>query len=152
MLAGNVLLVLGNQGTGKTWVLHTRRAQCLDEQHPHYPLIIPASDVRVEGWLKTIELALGIDGGWDEDSLYGALEASAMLSDILPDKDSPDAGVTVNAKCVVMVDGLDENPSIDWRRFIGEAIGISSRYPRIRFVFTSRPEGVDWKSYEQTLH
>ena len=148
ILADNVLLVLGNQGTGKTWGLAHKASQYSDEQHLHYPLLIPASDVSEEGWLKTIELALGIDGGWDEDSLYRALEASVMLRDVFPGKGSPDDDVTVNAKCVVMVDGLDENPCIDWVRFIGEAIGISSRYERIRFVFTSRPEALDWKAFD----
>ena len=127
-------IVVGDQGTGKTcgFASKARAFQC---GVSHVPILILASDIPENAtWFGIIKQELGLSGTWDEPSLWQALSTYVSLRDIKTDS------MLVRSKVAIMVDGLDEKQSsYFWEEKIHEGDAITNRYPRIRFIYSSRP-------------
>ena len=127
-------IVVGDQGTGKTcgFASKARAFQC---GVSHVSILILASDIPENAtWFEIIKQVLGINGTWDEPSLWQALSTYVSLRDIKTDS------MLIRSKVAIMVDGLDEkHSSYFWEEKIHEADAITDQYPRIRFLYSSRP-------------
>ena len=130
-------LVVGEQGTGKTCGLASEAAGYLNERK-HLPILLRAGDIgEQDGWRQIITNALGLTG-WTEAQLWQALSASAAMYDTCEDD------IAVRAKVAIFVDGLDERqPATRWTSLIRQGNAITKEYPRIRFVYSTRPHGVE---------
>lgn len=138
----NRLIILGNQGTGKTAGIVAEASKMLEE-NSHLPILVHAKDFS-EGdtWLDILVSTIGLSNTWDERSLLSALQTSAMLHN------KTEGDFRIEAKCVICVDGLDEANSWQyWKNKIDEVVAYKQDYPRIKFVFLSRPYVFD-KIYE----
>lgn len=127
-------IVVGDQGTGKTCGF-AGKARALQCGVSHVPILILASDIPENAtWFEIIKQVLGLSGTWDEPSLWQALSTYVSLRDIKIDS------MFIRSKVVIMVDGLDEkHSSYFWEEKIHEADAITDQYPRIRFLYSSRP-------------
>lgn len=127
-------IVVGDQGTGKTCGF-TSKARAFQCGVSHVPILILASDIPENAtWFEIIKQALGLSGTWDEPSLWQALSAYVSLRDVKTDS------MFIRSKVAIMVDGLDEkHSSYFWEEKIHEADAITDQYPRIRFLYSSRP-------------
>lgn len=127
-------IVVGEQGTGKTCGLASK-AQDYLYGTTHVPILILGSDVPSDvTWFEMLKQTLGLSGVWDEPSLWQALSTYASLRDIKTDL------MCMRSKVVIMIDGLDERHTSNfWEDKIREGDAITSLYPRIRFVYSSRP-------------
>ena len=140
----NYLIILGNQGTGKTAGIVAEGVHLLEEKI-HLPILINAKDFS-EGdtWTKIICNSIGLSNEWNERELLAALQMSALL------KHDVDSDFGINAQCVICVDGIDEAKSWDfWKSKIDEVRAYKEDFPRIKFVFLSRPYVFheEYKSY-----
>lgn len=133
-------IIMGNQGTGKTCGL-ARKAQEYLDAHQHVPILILATEIQdTDSWAQVVKRALGLGDDWDEAALWQALSAYAATYDVTNED------LYIRAKAAIMVDGLDENPpASNWEKRLREGDAISAKFPRIRFAYTSRPWGVDFK-------
>lgn len=131
-------LVIGDPGTGKTCGF-ANKASDYQEVGVHVPILISAVDIEDrDSWRDVIVRSLQLDEGWDEVSLWQALSSFAATRDVRTD------GISIRAKVAVFIDGLDEKPPASrWTDRIREADAISERYPRIKFSYSSRPNGID---------
>lgn len=132
--ADNRLVIIGNQGTGKTAGI-VAAASKMFEANIHLPILVHAKDF-AEGatWLDILINTIGLSNTWDERSLLSALQTSAMLHN------KTDCDFSIESKCVIFVDGLDEAKSWQyWRGKINEVVAYKEDYPRLKFVFLSRP-------------
>lgn len=127
-------IVVGDQGTGKTCGL-AGKARAFQCGVSHVPILILASDIPENAtWFGIIKQVLGLSGTWDEPSLWQALSTYVSLRDIKTDS------MLIRSKIVIMIDGLDEkHSSYFWEEKIHEGDAITDRYPRIRFIYSSRP-------------
>lgn len=131
-------LVIGDPGTGKTCGFASKARGYL-EDGIHVPILIAAVDIEdCNNWRDVIVKSLQLDGGWDDVSLWRALSSFAATRDLRSD------GISIRAKVAVLVDGLDEKPPVSrWTDRMHEAEAISEQFPRIKFAYSSRPNGVD---------
>lgn len=130
----NRLIILGNQGTGKTAGIVAEASSQLD-QRCHLPILVRAKDFSDgDTWLDILEKTIGLPDVWEERSLLCALQSAALYrSDIEGD-------ISIEPKCVIFVDGIDEAKSWQfWKEKINEVTAYKDDFPRIRFVFISRP-------------
>lgn len=138
----NRLIFIGNQGTGKTAGIVAATSKMFEE-NSHLPILVHAKDYS-EGdtWLDVLTKTIGLSNTWDEKSLFSALQTSAMLHNIA------EGDFSIESKCVICVDGLDEANSWQyWKDKIDEVVAYKEDFPRIKFVFLSRPYVFD-KVYE----
>ena len=71
---------------------------------------------------------------WNEIELFGALQNAAFI------RKPRDGEFFIEPQCVVIVDGIDEASSWEyWKGKIEETTAFKKRFPRIKFVFLSRP-------------
>ena len=127
-------IVVGDQGTGKTCGFASK-ARAFQHGCTHVPILILASDIPENAtWFEILKQTLGLSGIWDEPSLWQALSIYVSLRDIKTDS------MLIRSKVAIMVDGLDEkHSSYFWEEKIHEADAITDQYPRIRFLYSSRP-------------
>lgn len=138
----NRLIILGNQGTGKTAAI-VAEASKMFEENCHLPILVHAKDFSEgETWLNILINTIGLSSTWDEGTLFTALQTSALLHN------ETESDFSIESKCVICVDGLDEAKSRKyWKDKIDEVVAYKEDYPRIKFVFLSRPYVFD-KVYE----
>jgi hypothetical protein len=138
-------LFLGNSGTGKTHAFsNTVDVRLRDDKAP--AIIIRAKGSLCDNWTSLLKKAIDIDG-WNTNEILSALETLAVRTDH-NDSKLLEAGEEVKkelAKVVICVDGLEEDIDhwSEWYERIREGVELSSRYPRIRFVYTARPYFLD---------
>lgn len=126
----NKIIFLGNQGTGKTAGIIAEAADFI-QTGVHLPVIIHAKEYK-EGdtWASMIIKTLGLNSEWNEWELLGALQNAAFIR----------SHISIESQCVIIVDGIDESTSWKfWKEKIGETITFKNLFPRIKFVFLSRP-------------
>lgn len=132
----NRLILLGNPGSGKTTGIVSETGSFF-ENREHLPILVHAKDFSDgETWGTIIEKTLGLSSDWDEKELFFSLQSSAQLGrgDAHPEQ------FDVVSKCVICVDGIDEAESWDfWKNRIEETEAYRELYPRVKFVFLSRP-------------
>lgn len=106
------------------------------QSNSHLPVIIHAKDYSEgETWASIITKTLGINTEWNEIDLLCALQNAAFLR-----KHMNEDGLFVTPNCVICVDGIDEASSWKfWRDRIEETVAFSAMFPRIKFIFLSRP-------------
>lgn len=131
----NKLIFTGVQGTGKTAGIVAEVSLML-QSNSHLPVIIHAKDFSVgETWASIITKTLGLNTEWNEIDLLCALQNATFLR-----KHMNEDGLFVTPNCVICIDGIDEAPSWKfWRDRIDETAAFSAMFPRIKFVFLSRP-------------
>ena len=132
----NCLILLGNPGTGKTTGI-VSEIDAFFKKKEHLSILVHAKDFSVgETWVTIIEKTLGLSSEWDEKELFFALQSSAYIGRGEVASDQFD----VVPKCVICIDGIDESDSWDfWKERIEETKVYKDLYPRIKFVFLSRP-------------
>lgn len=131
----NKLIFTGVQGTGKTAGI-VAEASLMLQSNSHLPVIIHAKDYSEgENWASIITRTLGLNTEWNEIDLLCALQNAAFLR-----KHMNEDELFVTPNCVICVDGIDEATSWKfWRDRIEETVAFSVMFPRIKFVFLSRP-------------
>ena len=131
----NRLILLGNPGSGKTTGIVSETGAFLVNK-THLPVLVHAKEfAEGETWGTIIEKTLGLSASWDEKELLFSLECAAQLERI-----SSPGQYDMVSNCVICVDGIDESESWDfWKRRIEEVAAYKDLYPRIKFVFLSRP-------------
>lgn len=130
----NYLIILGNQGTGKTAGIVAEAVRFFEEKS-HLPILVHAKDF-YEGdtWTDIICKSVGLSNEWSERELLAALQMSAILTN------NVDSNFGINAQCVICVDGIDESKSWNfWKSKIDEVRAYKEDFPRIKFIFLSRP-------------
>lgn len=139
-------IIVGEQGTGKTCGLATKAVEFKSNKE-HLPILIKAADVDDnDGWRDIIIKRLGLGGDWGETELWQALSSSAAIKDMRNER------LRVCSKAAILIDGLDERSSVKrWQTLIREADAIAQSYPRIRFAFSSRPNGIDFDAGSKEL-
>ena len=131
----NKIMFLGIQGTGKTAGIVAESSIFLSSKI-HLPIIIHAKEFS-EGdtWTSMIINSLGLADTWNEIELLGALQNAAFLRAYNANQE-----FHVEAKCVIIVDGIDESISWKfWKDKINETEAFQKNFPRIKFAFLSRP-------------
>lgn len=138
-------IIEGDQGTGKTCGLASM-AREYQRNRRHLPILVLASSVKDgNDWWSIIAKAVGVGSDWNEASLWQALSSAAALDDVT------DGNLNVRSKVAILVDGLDERPpSSFWEGLIRKGDAISRKYPRVRFAYTSRPSGIEFKDHDLT--
>lgn len=87
-----------------------------------------------DSWASMIIKTLGLNAEWNEIELFGALQNAAFI------RKPRDGEFFIEPQCVVIVDGIDEASSWEyWKGKIEETTAFKKRFPRIKFVFLSRP-------------
>lgn len=131
----NKILFLGLPGTGKTAGMIAEASKFL-ENKLHLPVIINAKNCSEDAtWSSMITNSLGLEPNWNEFELLEALQNAACLKNCYFGEE-----YQVESNCVIMVDGIDEAKSWDfWRVKIQETEVYKKKFPRLKFVFFSRP-------------
>lgn len=131
----NKMVILGDPGSGKTTGIVTEIANCFTKK-THLPILVHARDYSGnDTWSSIIEKTLGITANWEEQELFLALQSAALIS---AKRESDE--YNIDPCCVICVDGIDESSHWEfWKRKIEEVAAYREKYPRIRFVFLSRP-------------
>lgn len=132
----NRLILLGNPGSGKTTGIVSETGSFLENKE-HLPILVHAKDFSSgETWASIIEKTLGLSSNWDEKELLFSIQSSAQLGR----GDADPKQFDVVSKCIICVDGIDESESWDfWKNRIEETEAYKELYPRVKFVFLSRP-------------
>lgn len=132
----NRLILLGNPGSGKTTGIVSETGSFLENKE-HLPILVHAKDFSSgETWASIIEKTLGLSSNWDEKELLFSIQSSAQLDR----GDADPKQFDVVSKCIICVDGIDESESWDfWKNRIEETEAYKELYPRVKFVFLSRP-------------
>lgn len=132
----NRLILLGNPGCGKTTSIVSEVAEFL-EKKTHLPILVHAKDFsNGETWTSIIGKTLGLSLDWDENELLFSLQSSAQIRQ----SNDRDKLYDIVPKCVICVDGIDEADSWDfWKNRIEEVDAFRELYPRVKFIFLSRP-------------
>ena len=130
----NKIIFLGMQGTGKTAGIIAEAASYL-QNGVHLPVIVHAKEYKDgDSWTSMIIKTLGLNAEWNEIELFGALQNAAFI------RKPRDGEFFIEPQCVVVVDGIDEASSWKyWKEKIEETTAFKKRFPRIKFVFLSRP-------------
>lgn len=130
----NKIIFLGMQGTGKTAGIIAEAASYL-QNGVHLPVIVHAKEYKEgDSWASMIIKTLGLNAEWNEIELFGALQNAAFI------RKPRDGEFFIEPQCVVIVDGIDEASSWEyWKGKIEETTAFKKRFPRIKFVFLSRP-------------
>lgn len=131
----NKIIFLGMQGTGKTAGMVAEAANFLSNRI-HLPVIIHAKDFSDgDTWASMIISTLGLQATWNEIELFEALQNAAFLRSYDDRRE-----FLIEPKCVIMVDGIDESTLWKfWKDKINETDAFLDTFPRIKFVFLSRP-------------
>lgn len=132
-------IVIGDQGTGKTCGFAKKAVEYLDAGM-HLPILIKASRIGPgDTWFEIVAKTLGLNDGWDEATLWQTLTAAVSLNDLIGE------ALSIKAKVVILVDGLDEKISaFSWESMIRCADAITEKYPRIQFAYSARPSGIEF--------
>ena len=130
----NKIIFLGMQGTGKTAGIIAEAAGYL-QNGVHLPVIIHAKEYKDgDTWASMIIKTLGLNAEWNEIELLSALQNAAFI------RKPRDGKFFIEPQCVVVVDGIDEATSWKfWKEKIEETAAFTKWFPRIKFVFLSRP-------------
>ena len=130
----NKIIFLGMQGTGKTAGIIAEAASYL-QNGVHLPVVVHAKEYKEgDSWASMIIKTLGLNAEWNEIELFGALQNAAFI------RKPRDGEFFIEPQCVVIVDGIDEASSWKyWKGKIEETTAFKKRFPRIKFVFLSRP-------------
>lgn len=135
----NVMLILGNPGTGKTHGLAFEVDRYLDDESP--AILIRAFGNNSKNWNTVLLDELELNG-WNNNEIFSALETLALRNDVkkatrLKLGEEPNFE---NTKVLICIDGLDEdvNNFNRWYDRISETMEICKKYPRIKFVFSAR--------------
>lgn len=130
----NKIIFMGMQGTGKTAGIIAEASNFI-QNGVHLPLIIHAKEYK-EGdtWGSMIIKTLGLNSQWNEIELLGALQNAAFVKSQYKEE------FFIEPQCVIIVDGIDEAISWKyWKDKIEEVSAFEKTFPRIKFVFLSRP-------------
>lgn len=130
----NKIIFLGVQGTGKTAGIVAEATKFMHNKL-HLPIIIHAKEFSSDDtWTSIITRTLGLETTWNEIELFQALQNASFLRGYNNHK------IGVESKCVIIVDGIDESTSWKfWIDKINETKAYQKLFPRIKFVFLSRP-------------
>ena len=130
----NKIIFLGVQGTGKTAGIVAEATMFMNNK-THLPIIIHAKEFsNVDTWTSIITRTLGLETTWNEIELFQALQNASFL------RGYNNHEFRVESKCVIIVDGIDESASWKfWIDKISETKAYQKFFPRIKFVFLSRP-------------
>lgn len=128
-------LVLGKPGTGKTLGLAYAVEECLNKSIP--AILIKAKGANSKDWTQLLSQELELSN-WNKNEIFNALETLAIGKDC--QLATNNITNTENTKVLICIDGLEEDVLNDenWYNRINEAIKITSKYRRIRFVFSAR--------------
>lgn len=129
----NKRIIMGDPGCGKTTAIVSEISGFL-EKSSHLPILIQAKEIDDnETWSNIVAKNLGLSQDVGEKDLFCALDNSAFLR-------NHDDEYGINCKCVICVDGIDESSNWNyWIDKIDEVKVLEDLYPRIKFVFLSRP-------------
>ena len=132
------LCFVGAPWTGKTQGVASVTEELINEDF-HLPLLIQAKNFESpKNWREILVSSLRLGEDWSENELWSALEALAHQQRLLVQ--SRGSKGSVNPKILIIVDGVDEAANTtSWECRINEVSVITSRYPSIRFCFTTRP-------------
>lgn len=135
------LMILGNQGTGKTHGI-VNEVEIQLENNFNIPILIQAKSASYqEEWRDILIRVLGLSQNWNEDELWSALEALSYRNEVnFPLHGMEDKNIRIVPKVIICVDGIDEIVPYDrWHERIRQVNTIVTRHKRIRFCFTGRP-------------
>lgn len=128
-------LVLGKPGTGKTLGLAYTVEECVNKSAP--AILIQAKGANSKDWTQLLSQELELNN-WNKNEIFNALETLAIGKDCQLASDN----VTnfENTNVLICIDGLEEDILNDgnWYDRINETVEITSKYKRIRFVFSAR--------------
>lgn len=132
------LLVLGERGTGKTHGVADYIKE-LQTDSLNLGILIQASSISKEfTWKDILTRALGLSNTWSEDEIFSALESLSYRKEVNSFNELEE--YRIESKVLICFDGIDEcEPYNIWLERINQCSLISSKYPRIKFCFTSRP-------------
>jgi hypothetical protein len=140
-------IITGGPGTGKTHGVVHAVAQRLAQGLP--AMIVQASSVKATSWANILQSALGGLYSWTDFEILRALEAMAHTCDIKLAVGSQGHEMMPElTRVLICVDGLDEvRDDLNWLARIGEVASLHQHFPRIVFVFTTRPIRLDRPTY-----
>ncbi len=138
-LQERIKLVRGGAGTGKTQGLANCTETHLMKKLP--AIIIQAKGTPCHTWTAILTHALELPG-WNKTEIFLALEALAAGQDTLKTF-SLSAGQELEepaSKVLICIDGLEEDTGKEkeWCSRISECTVLAEKYPRLRFLFSSR--------------
>lgn len=135
------VLFIGNPGTGKTHGITAFSERILSEKI-HAPLLLPARDVPDNySWKDMVSKCLELSSTWSEDEIWQSLTSMVNRHKFSDNYISSD--IKVLPKVMIVVDGLDESSAQGrWIERIKECNVIVSKYPQLRFCFTTRPSTI----------
>lgn len=153
LLFQHVLWVIGSPGTGKTHGIAGFIDKYLQEEY-NIPIFITAKNVpNNASWKAILIKTLNLADTWSEDEIISALESLCILNEIKNIEVESANKKTYKAKIIICIDGLDEIKPYDfWINKINEANVISKKYPRLKFVFSSRYNVSDQIDYKDNLN
>ncbi len=133
-----IKLILGESGTGKTHGLANCVEIHLAKNAPS--LIVQAKGSAYKNWTEILSQSLEID--WNKDEILSAFETLAIKNDIQK-ATSLNAGEENNnevTKVIICIDGLEEEIANEkeWYERLRECEELTTKYPRIRFLFSAR--------------
>ncbi|MBO9562297.1 MAG: hypothetical protein J7621_05955 [Niastella sp.] len=131
--------ITGGPGTGKTHGVVHAVAQRLAQGLP--AMIVQASSVKATSWANILQSTLGGLHSWTDFEILRALEAMAHTCDIKLAVGSQGHDMAPElTRVLICIDGLDEvRDDLNWLARIGEVASLHQHFPRIVFVFTTRP-------------
>lgn len=128
-------LILGKPGTGKTLGLAYAVEECVNKSVP--AILIQAKGANSKDWTQLLSQELEL-GNWNKNEIFSVLETLAIGKDC--ELASNNTTNFENTNVLICIDGLEEDILNDgnWYNRINEAIEITRKYNRIRFVFSAR--------------
>lgn len=135
LVAIGTSLILGKPGTGKTLGLAYAVEECVNKSAP--AILIEAKGANSKDWTQLLSQELELIN-WNKNEILNALEILAIRKDC--ELAAQNTTNFENTKVLICIDGLDEDILNDgnWYNRINEAIEITHKYNRIRFVFSAR--------------
>jgi hypothetical protein len=133
------LLIFGRPGTGKTHGVARAVEQRLEDGYP--ALIISARRAPATNWHAILTHTLDGFTDWTAPQLFAALGAMAARVDVKRARTAVTTQALQNETTQVLIclDGVDEAPAPEpWRERVNELHVFLAKYPRLRFVVTSR--------------
>ena len=133
------IIFLGEPGTGKTDAL----SNFVDTQlrDNSVSILIEAKQYEEKkSWKEIMVSALCLASNFNEDDIWNALNNTAIRCENLKSKSYDKDGFMYFEKVVICVDAIDECINKEnWLNRIRELEIICERFPRLRFIFSSRP-------------